>query len=424
MRLIKPLVLLLVVALGALALYLWLRDEAPTPKVQAWLSQIPAGNATSAAYLFLAGLDAAPRTSPAAVGKSRLQAYQAWLAVQGPTATDFNPDKGPTLDLPEGAAFCSITAATCFDSLLARRSELPTLLAEHAALLGRYRYFLHLRDYRTLTAPGLAEPLPPVNYLMRAQQLLTLQVLQLAQAGEGQAALALLQEDQAGVRLQLAQADQLVLKMALVEMLNQNLEWLVRLHRAGLLPAATAPALLSEGERSLRLPLKREFATGSAVLRHLREEDVSTMLEETSLFFDYKPQMTINASQPLYQRAVALSLLTPAAFRRAVTQQPESQVPNTGLRNRIGNVLLEISGPTFIEQVGQVQDLDSKIKLVALSLRLGQETVSEARLAQLAQVGGLGNPYQMGQRPYLDRQQRLCFQGPLPPREGGRCVRL
>lgn len=425
MRLIKSLAWGLPLSAMALGVFFWLRDEPPVPLVQDWLQQVQVHDGQpSAAYLFLAGLDAAPRTSPAVLGASRLAAYQDWLAAHGSTAHDFRPARSTQLPLPTGPAFCSIDSAQCFDHLLQRQAELPALLSEHAALLGRYRHFLQLRDYRTLSSPGLAEPLPPLQYLIRGQQLLTLQVLQLALAGDGAAALALLQEDQAGVRQHLARADQLALKMTLVSLFNRNLEWLSRLYRRGLLTQPVTLPPLQPAERSLRLPLQREFATGTALLQNLRQEDVAALLEEASMFFEYKPQMTINASLALYSRAVQLSELAPAAFQQALHQQPASQVPYTGLRNRVGNILLGISGANFVEQAGQVQDLDSKIRLAAFSLRLGQEAVGPLRLGHLARTGGVGNPYVALQLPYVDGQQRLCFRGPLPQREGGRCVRL
>lgn len=425
MRLIRLLAWGLPLSAMAFGVFCWLRDEPPVPLVQEWLTQVQTHDGQpSAAYLFLAGLDAAPRTSPAALGASRLGAYQDWLATHGPTASDFRPAPGTLLPLPAGPAFCAIDSAQCFDRLLQRQAELPALLGTHAALLGRYRYFLQLRDYRTLSTPGLGEPLPPMQYLIRGQQLLTLQVLQLALAGNGPAALALLQEDQAGVRQHLARADQLVLKMTLVSLLNRNLEWLSRLYRRGLLAEPLALPPLQPAERSLRLPLQREFATGTALLQNLRQEDVAALLEEASMFFEYKPQMTINASLTLYSRAVQLSELAPAAFQQALLQQPARQVPYTGLRNRVGNVLLGIAGPSFVEQAGQIQDLDSKIRLVAFSLGLGQGVVDPPRLDHLTQTAGGGNPYVALQLPYVDGQQRLCFRGPLPQREGGRCVRL
>lgn len=420
MRVIKVLLVLMLLSGFAGGAFFWLRDEPPSAEVQQWLQQARNKPAQSAAYVFLAGLDAPLRHSPAALGAARLQAYEQWLASHGPVQ-GFQPAAQASLALPAGAEFCSIETPTCFSRLQQNQQRLPQVLAEHAALLSRYRYFLRLADYHTLSSPGLAEPLPPLLYLARAQQLLSLQALQLALAGEGSAALALLEEDQAGIRRQLARADQLVLKMTLVAMLNRNLEWLVRLHRAELVPQPTPLVKLRPAERSLVLAMQREFLLGAVMLENLREEDIPSLLEEASLWLDYKPQMTINASLLPHRQVVQLSRTEPVVFAALVKKRPQLPVPNTGLRNRVGNILLDIAGADFVDYVGRLQDLDSKIKLVNLSLQLPSGPVTAAQLAALP---NRGNPYYAKQPPRLDEQGRMCFDGPLPQKDFGRCVQL
>ncbi len=396
----------------AFGLFCWLRDEPPTPQVQRWLSKVQERTVPSRAYLFLVGLDAAPRTSPLALGEARLQDYQQGVASATPVS----------LPLPQGPAFCAIEAAGCFDNLLQNQAQLSSLLAEQAALLGRYRYFLSLQDFHSSAVPGSAEPRLPLQYLTRGQQVLSLQALQLALNGDGQGAQALLQEDQAGIRQHLARADQLELKLSLATLLNRNLEWLVHLHREGLLPPQQVALVpLSPAERSLRMPLQHEFASHAAFLRDLREQDIPILLEEASLFFEYKPQTTINASFDQYRFAIQLSELSPAQLQKHLASRPQ---PYTGLRNRIGNSLLGMHGDDFIDGVGQVQDLAGKIRLATLSLSLPAGMVDHAQVAQQALAAGADNPYVAMQPPYLDEQQRLCFHGPLPDHEGGRCVRL
>lgn len=420
MRLIRLLAWGLPLSAMAFGVFCWLRDEPPTAHVQRWLERVQERTVPSRAYLFLLGLDAAPRTSPLALGASRLQAYQQWLTRDGatsPAAASANAQ----LPLPEGAAFCPIEAARCFDSLRQRQAQLPGLLAEQAALLGRYRYFLSLQDYHSSAAPGPGEPRLPLQHLTRGQQLLSLQALQLALAGDAQGAVALLHEDQLGIRQHLARADQIELKMNLALLLSRNLEWLVHLHRAGLLPAQVSLQPLNAPERSLRQALQHEFASNAVFLRQLREQDIPALLGEASLFFEYKPQTTINASFELYRFAVLLSEMAPAEFQARLGVRAE---PYTGLRNRIGNGLLGLTGSDLIEWAGQLQDLDGKIRLVTLSLRLPPGLVDANQVGQLALAAGADNPYVAQQPPYVDEQQRLCFQGPLPANEGGRCVRL
>ena len=73
MRVIKVLLVLVLLSGFAGGAFLWLRDEPPSAEVQQWLQQARNKPAQSAAYMFLAGLDAPLRHSPAALGAARLR---------------------------------------------------------------------------------------------------------------------------------------------------------------------------------------------------------------------------------------------------------------------------------------------------------------------------------------------------------------
>jgi hypothetical protein len=180
-------------------------------------------------------------------------------------------------------------------------------------------------------------------------------------------------------------------------------------------------APLGPGERSLRFAMQREFLLGTVMLENLRAEDIPSLLEEASLWLDYKPQMTINASLVPYRQVIQLSRTSPAAFAALLKQKPQLPVPNTGLRNRVGNLLLDIASADLVEYVGRLQDLDSKLKLVILSLQLPTGPVTAAQLAALRYRS---NPYYAKQLPRPDKQGRMCFDGPLPQKDFGRCVQL
>lgn len=421
MGMIKVIGGLLSLALLGCGLFYWQRDEAPSAEVRQWLQQAQVQPGSSAAYLFLAGLDAPPRHSPAALGEARLQEYQQWRASHEFVDQSFIPAPRDRLVLPAGADFCPVEKQACFNGLLQRQAQLPALLTEHTALLNRYRYLLTLGDFRTLHLPSAAEPGLPLTYLIRGQQLLSLRAFSQALAGDSAGAQALLLEDHAGVRRYLARADQLVLKMVLASMLNRNLEWLARLQRMGLTPGVAPLAPLTAAEHSLRPAMQREFLGTATLLADLREDDIPGMLEETSVFFEYKPQMTINASLVHYQQTADLSETTPAIFQQLVSVNPELSVPYTGMRNRIGNILLSVANPDFVGYVGRLMDIDSKIRLVGFNARPEPGPVLVAQIAGLPEAA---SPYAEAQRPFVDKQGRLCFDGPLPARESGRCVPL
>jgi len=414
--------LLAVIAGGC---YLWVQDEAPSADVQSWLQQLEATPDKSDAYLYLAGLDAPLEQQPAELGATRLKAYQNWYAEHGAVDSSFTPDKQAQLKLPDGPEFCLIEKPDCLTSLLARK---PTPLPdEQAALVERYRHYLTLSDYHTLTRPGIAEPFPPFQYLSRANQLLALKALQLAKAGDGAGALALLQNDVAQLRKQLTMADQLIQKIVLVKMLNNDLEWLVQLNRRGLIPAPAPLAPLSEAERSLRAAFLRDFGSGAAMFSGLGHKELADYigneaLGRLALLFVYKPRMTVNALLPHYKELSARSQLAPADFQQLVQTDGPLQEPPKSLRNYVGSVLLAIAVPDMNRYIGRIQDLDAKLKLVNLSSQLPPGVPTAEQLAALPEAG---NPYNPQERPYWEAKEgRLCFNGPLPDKHNGRCVLL
>jgi hypothetical protein len=402
--------------------YAWLRDEAPSPEVQSWLQQLDARPDQSAAYLFLNGLDAPVVQNPADLGAKRLEAYQRWVAEHG-DGEHFVAARHATLDLPEGPEFCSVEQSDCFNELIARGPQ--PLSPEQATLLERYQQLLLLDDYHTLTFPSLYEPMLPLKYLIRGNQLQALEALRLAKSGDGAAALALLENDMARLRQQLVAADQLLLKMMFVHLLNHDLDWLARLYRHGLIPAPAKLASLSEAERSMQQAFLHEFGGGPALFHGLGQDEVSNMvgnqvLGRLALLLAYKPQMTINASIVPYQRAAVRSQLSPEAFRQTVLADTQTQPP-ASLRNKIGSVLLAVAVPDFNIYIGRMHDLDAKLKLLNLLPELPDGAApNEAQLAALADAG---NPYQPDQPPFWNVQTgQLCYTGPLPERKGSRCL--
>lgn len=393
--------LVLLAAAGA-----WLRDEAPTAEVRSWLTQVQGGARQSAAYLYLAGLDAPAEQAPQQLGALRLAAYQDWLTQRA--ADQPPPATRDVLPLPEGDLLCPIETPGCFARLLAAAGQLQAFDDAHGLLRQRYEQFLALDDYRTLHGADISAPTLPLAYLLKGQQLFDLHVLHVAQQGDGQAAGRLLATELRGLRQHLRRADNLIVKISLARLVERNLQWQALLYRHGLLPAVGESAPVELAERSLLQPLQHEFAGVAQMFAGLRDDPQADWGERLQLRFWFKPQMTINAALPPYLRVAELSQLEPEAFVEALPQAAPMK-PRIGWRNRVGDILLSIGGPDLRLYAARLQDLEARRRLLLLIGALPPGPLEAAKLEALA---GLDNPYFPGQPAVLDEQGRLCFVGP------------
>jgi hypothetical protein len=384
----------------------WLRDEAPTAEVRSWLTQVQGGARQSAAYLYLAGLDAPAEQAPQQLGALRLAAYQDWLTQRA--ADQPPPATGDVLPLPEGDLLCPIETPGCFARLLAAAGQLQAFDDAHGLLRQRYEQFLALDDYRTLHEADISAPTLPLAYLLKGQQLFDLHVLRVAQQGDGQAAGQLLATELRGLRQHLRRADNLIVKISLARLVERNLQWQALLYRHGLLPAVGESAPVELAERSLLQPLQHEFAGVAQMFAGLRDDPQADWGERLQLRLWFKPQMTINAALPPYLRVAELSQLEPDAFVEALPQAAPMK-SSIGWRNRVGDILLSIGGPDLRLYAARLQDLEARRRLLLLIGALPPGPLEAAKLEALA---GLDNPYFPGQPAVLDEQGRLCFVGP------------
>ena len=384
----------------------WLRDEAPTAEVRNWLTQVQGGARQSAAYLYLAGLDAPAEQAPQQLGALRLAAYQDWLTQRA--ADQPPPATRDVLPLPEGDLLCPIETPGCFARVLAAAGQLQAFDDAHGLLRQRYEQFLALDDYRTLHGADISAPTLPLAYLLKGQQLFDLHVLHVAQQGDGQAAGQLLATELRGLRQHLRRADNLIVKISLARLVERNLQWQALLYRHGLLPAVGESAPVELAERSLLQPLQHEFAGVAQMFAGLRDDPQADWGERLQLRLWFKPQMTINAALPPYLRVAELSQLEPDAFVEALPHAAPMK-SRIGWRNRVGDILLSIGGPDLRLYAARLQDLEARRRLLLLIGALPPGPLEAAKLEALA---GLDNPYFPGQPAVLDEQGRLCFVGP------------
>ena len=395
--------------------YAWMRDEPLSADARAWLEQAQVDEGQSRAYVFLNGLDADPGQSPEALGAERLQAYRAWRSSHGPMDEGFAEPVVATLALPQGPLFCAVEKDGCLTTLLSGVSGWVET-DEQRLLRERYWEFLQLDDYRNLLEASLIAPLPPHRYLLSGQQLLTLQLLKVAQEGEGEQVRARLDEELHLLRGQLRRADTLIAKMILARMVERNMFWQAVLYRKGLMPVPSSVPAFDDAERSLLMPLQHEFQ-GMALLFEALPEAENSLGEWLMLRWGLRPQMSTNASLTFYQPAAELSRRSPEVFVGELQQLPAAQWQRSW-RNPMGNVLLEIGAPDYRRYAVRLQDLEAYRRLLQGLSQLPQGTPSAEQLR------AFDNPYYPGQPAQLDEQGRLCFAGPMLEDDGARCLLL
>jgi hypothetical protein len=395
--------------------YAWVRDEPLSADARAWLEQAQVDDRQSRAYVFLNGLDADPGQTPEALGAARLQAYRDWRRSHGPLDEGFAEPRVATLALPQGPLFCAVEKEGCLTTLLSGVSGWVET-DEQRLLRERYWEFLQLDDYRNLLEASLIAPLPPHRYLLSGQQLLTLQLLKVAQEGEGEQVRARLDEELHLLRGQLRRADTLIAKMILARMVERNMFWQAVLYRKGLMPVPSSVPAFDDAERSLLMPLQHEFQ-GMALLFEALPEAENSLGEWLMLRWGLRPQMSTNASLTFYQPAAELSRRSPEVFVGELQQLPAAQWQRSW-RNPMGNVLLEIGAPDYRRYAVRLQDPEAYRRLLQGLSQLPQGTPSAEQLR------AFDNPYYPGQPAQLDEQGRLCFAGPMLEDDGARCLLL
>ncbi|QKE65211.1 hypothetical protein HNE05_18235 [Aquipseudomonas campi] len=383
----------------------WLYDEPLLPEAQRWLEQVAKVEGDSAAYYQLFGLDSPAGSEPQAAGRSRLVAHRQWLASHGPAQAMPAVDEPERLALP-GDELCALAKLGCLARLRQEPATLAALLSDHDELLQRYQQLLALEDYRTLSLPSQSEPLLAYPFLGKAAQLRGVQALLLAEQGNGAAALALLQGDIRQQRIWLARADNLILKIMLIGLLEQNLDGLALLYRAGLIPKPAAEAALSRAERSLHDAMRREFAL---IATSLRGPAPTKKVPAWRLRLAFKSRMSINDTLPSYLRVATDSQLDAAAFAQRQTVVSDTAISTwRRWRNPVGAILVSVAMPDFNRYLARLHDLDAKLSLFNA---LGTAVPASA------------NPYYPQSRPFWDgKLQAYCFDGPLRDEQRRRCL--
>jgi hypothetical protein len=319
---------------------------------------------------------------------------------------------GEKLKLPSGDLFCTLkTREDCYAYLYQHRSEWPKALKDNALLLSRYQHFMEMDQFHNPNQPQVESPVPPFTYLSRGQRLSHLTLWLVAEQGQPEAALKALAAQEPALRRRLANADTLLYKMWAASMLSENLNMQGLLAIGYHLPLPQAIAPLNQKERSLRMPVLREFA---------REALVYRKMDRSESFFEkdgkangwwvralFKPNMVLNASFQIWQKVVALSEMLPQEYFKKAPEweaQADKESNKSQWRNYVGSAVVQITRPNYRFYVQRYFDLNLKIRLLNHLTEVKQGLSSHQFHQQ-----GLKNP-EDGQYPALMHEGTgLCY---------------
>ena len=426
--------LLLLIVLGVLLLQL---DDELVPGAQALLDKVSVREGSDA-YVYLLGMGAAPGEDPRAAGQAQLKAIRNWQRSYRNNRRQ--PGAGPilerTLPLPDGALFCNRREDGCITSLLKLESENATaqihgLLSEHHLLMERYAEFMQLSDYSTQTISSLQEPIPEFSYLVKANRLMLLKALALSAEGQLKPALDLLSGHLVGLRIQLANQDNLIGMMVFIFQISDLLDIYYGLAAQDTSDADLRIDQLSKEEKAFEQRIAREFAMTADMVAGLDRNPDIWAVEGMSEGYApgwsvravFKPNMSLNTIFPLYEQAIQYSLLSASEFAQKMEHKDVPEWLVSRFRNPLGSRLLTMSVPEFLSYVGVMFDLDVKITLLNVAVEARRNAVHSGqglrdRLSQLP------NPYYEGPHPpnWHAAGNRLCFEGPLPDTRSMRCL--
>lgn len=409
-------------------------DDPLAPEAQALVEHtIPPSE--SPAYLYLLGIDAPPEQEPADHGE-RLLAYsrqQDDLVEKNPATTESAPwPKYQALPRPEGKLFCRWSESDCRVRILSRKHQAPELSATDRVLLDRYRTFMAMDRFRTLSKPSLHEPLPSFHYLVSGHRLVMLNLLEKADEGSPADAIHQLADNLARVRGHLADADTLIGKLVYLALMSESLDVLSSLLAEHGFELAPELRPMSTTERDFALPMAREFAIGyhlfQSMDRHpgfFHTTSIAGASNEGILDTAhtpgwwvraiFKPNMTSNSVLPVYLQSIQLSQVAPADYPHAMGKADEVSVKTNWLRNSSGTILAGVGGPHYEDYVAEAFNLHGKLSLLRQIIDLSGLPFDLETLENPLASGGDNMYWDSGRR-------QLCLAGPGEDDRRFRCL--
>lgn len=305
---------------------------------------------------------------------------------------------------------------------LVKDFKAESLNEEELELLQRYKKFMRMNDFHTLSKPGITEPLPLYNVISKVNDLIMLTAINSAE----NKAINIIIDNISDLRHHLKQTDTLIGKLVLAFNISNNLDVLSVLINKYNYQLDQPIASLSIEERSLEKAFIREFAMGYSLFKSLDKSakflkvqvellDVKTVMPSWYIRIIYKPNMTINASYPFFKQTVSNSKLSLKAFAKKMLTPQKITVETSRVRNMTGKILLDVNSPDYNQYIGRIFSLDAKITLFNKVVIKANGSTS---------IGEIYNPfYQEEKKTYLlNDKKKICFETPTKTKENEHCL--
>jgi len=405
-------------------------DDNLDPQTQSMYEQATA-HKESEAYLYLLGIKAAADENPETVGNALMASIRKAEKTffKDPLTQKFEyqgypDDKSlplPQLDMCNGEDNCEY-----IDQLFSYQFDLEGLPEEQAVLLKRYKKFINMDDFHTLSLPHLEAITPPFEYIMKGNSLASLEAIAIAKSGNIKKAKKLLRDDLSALRSQLQQADTFLGKLIYASAMSKTLDVLsVLIHKYNS-PAKDTIQALSINERSLVKAMNFEYAMGQNMMKSWDRAPNLLSTTDNSQQGNlpgwvskilFKSNMTLNSFSLTFRQVGQDSLLTSKVFSRKVSNNKPVIKKTSYIRNYAGTVLSQINGPDYNIYIARIFSLDAKIHLF-------NKTANQTKLP--ATLSHISNPFYNDKVAYYSENKKaICVDAPLLKElKDYRCLRI
>lgn len=426
--------LVLVCGVGAVAVAIW-GDDALERDVQKAL-QLPA-RLPRELNLFnpIAGFGVAEGKNPAEEGYAAITRVNELLAAPGPSDEEKLGDKVRrawvvsklTVGDDENI-LCSPKDDGCVARLWSGRDELRALASAHQTLLDRYRGLADFTDYRMELHPHVEMPLPEFRTLRATHRLwLGMQAASYSHGASG--ALDAVLGDLRFLRRVLAQADDLLTKMVVADMVVEDLHVFAAImdREGALLDEFPALESLSGQEASLESALRSEFRFSTSAFLTLdnRPETYDNLglprwLGAVGLRPLFKPNRSVNSAHRCWEQVRAATRLKPVDVLARGSAETEKGCEfrwTEWISNPLGTTIVSIAQPDLSHYAARLHDLRGLITLVNLKRSIRRAGIAEDQLAKYLSTAGsrFTDPY-LGKLVWKSETRTLYFTSPQPRR--------
>jgi hypothetical protein len=305
---------------------------------------------------------------------------------------------------------CWLSRGGCTaDDFFSHLERVPKLLAANEELLGRYKALQSAAMFSTVLRPAPHSRVLGPRDLLLAQYLVMKHIVYLADSGNYGKAWALLESETTFHRKLLASADMIVMKMAALLLVEEDIRLRVLILSRGFGPAESPfPSRLTLPERSAVTAIRTEVMIDLyGLFETSRKNELAELTFETpaqkGLFrvLPYRRNATANLLVLGILNMAEASLLDTSELLEALDAwNPPRPTMLQRLNNGAGLMLVNRWMPNLEPYILRIHDLDRKILLANVAERMLNENVTEGSAA-----GWLSS---------LSREYRDPFTGEFP----------